>query len=92
MKRQYGKPEVTFENFTLSANIASSCGDALSYHSLDADCMFHSTYGDPNSCVFYENDFSVFLDLAVCDLQPDGESWSQVCYHVITDDMKAFTS
>ena len=90
MKREYGKPEVLFENFSLSANIASSCGDALSYHGMD--CMHHSNYADPSSCVFFENGFSVFQNVAICDLQPDGQSWSKVCYHVIMDEMKAFSS
>jgi hypothetical protein len=87
MKRKYGKPEVTFENFSLSANIARSCGDALSYH--DLSCVHYSTHGDEKSCFFFENGVSVFHDVAICDLQPVG---GRVCYHVIIDEMKAFSS
>lgn len=90
MKKQYGKPNVTFENFSLSSNIASSCGSALNHHSMD--CNFYATFGNPSACVFFENGYSVFHDVAVCDLQPDGNSWSKVCYHVVVDEMRAFTS
>lgn len=91
MKKQYGKPEISFDSFALSSNIAGSCGDALTYHSYD-DCKHYVTFGDSSNCLFFDNGYSVFSDVGICDVQPDGQSWSQVCYHVIVDEMKAFGS
>ena len=92
MKKQYGKPDVTFESVSLSANIAGNCGTGLNYHSMD--CASYATSGDPytGGCVFVDNGYTVFNDVSICDVQPDGNSWSRVCYHVIMDEMKAFTS
>lgn len=93
MKKKYGKPEVTFENFSLSSNIAGNCGSSLNNHNPDG-CMCFTTASDPiaGGCVYVDNGFSVFVNTVICDLQPDGHSWSQVCYHVVTDELKAFTS
>jgi hypothetical protein len=91
VKKKYGKPEVTFENFSLSSNIAGNCGSSLNHHSYDS-CGCYTTSSDPlHGCVFVDNGFTVFTSSAICDVQPDS-GWSQVCYHVVTDELKAFTS
>lgn len=93
MKRQYGTPKVIFEDFALTANIATSCGDSLKFQG-DADvCMHYANHSDSSNCVFFENGYSTFYDVAICDLQPDEDGgWSHVCYHVIVDEWKAFSS
>ena len=32
MRKVYRKPDIVFEDFTLSANIAGNCGEALGNH------------------------------------------------------------
>ena len=78
MKKTYVKPEVCFESFQLSANIAADCqGDNKVYHA-DGEC----TWFDGFQNVFMENQVG-------CDYSPAN---ANVCYHNPTDGANLFSS
>lgn len=79
MKKTYVKPEVYFESFELSANIATGCGRALG-HTVDTCKDKLGGFASLN----------VFLDKPTCETLPDDAG---LCYHVSTDDsVRIFTS
>lgn len=82
MKKTYVKPEVYFENFELSTNIATGC-EYKSNHT-------------KNQCAWYvEGIGNVFLsDVTTCNYkQPDSEKNDYgICYHVPLDKSNLFTS
>lgn len=77
MKKTYVKPEVYFENFELSANIATGCGRPLG-HSKDGCRDILGDFGRLNT---------IFVDGCELDLQNHG-----YCYHVPSGDDMLFTS
>lgn len=80
MKKTYTKPELYFESFELSANIATGCG------------IITKTLTE-NACGYIQPGVGVlFVDSSTgCDYQgADGDN--SVCYHVPTSDVKLFTS
>ena len=85
MKKRYQKPEVYFEDFELSANIATGC-EFKSNHWKDG-CGYDLVGGRV-----------VFLDgVQVCNVTPppDGDKdapFYGICYHVPTDTTNLFTS
>lgn len=88
MKKAYSKPEIVFENFSLTTNIAGDCEVKTSTWGMNnADCGL---------------DFSgvvVFLDtmagcqggIAVESFGGDGE-FNGICYHVPLDSNNLFNS
>lgn len=69
MKKEYGKPMIVFENFQISANIAS--------------CVFKGNHSNENSCGYSEEDggLTVFTSqLSKCDFPADFEN-DTFCYH-----------
>lgn len=82
MKKPYVRPEVYFENFELSTNIATGC-EYKSNHT-------------KNQCGWYvEGIGNVFLsDVTTCSYkQPDSETNQYgICYHVPVDTSNLFTS
>ena len=78
MKKTYIKPEVYFEDFELSANIASGCGKPLNHAHVEC---YPTVPGIG----------TVFLTKeAGCDYtSPDDVG---ICYHNPTDESKLFTS
>lgn len=91
MKKVYNKPQIVFEDYSFAFNIAGNCGWKTGLQSEQA-CIAYTTSTNPDNCVFIDNGYSVFGDVGTCDLQPDDGNWSEVCYHVITDEMRAFSS
>lgn len=76
MKKAYVKPEVYFESFELSANIATLCGKPIHY----AKGMCKDGLGD----------FAEFLfDGGSCKLDPDQAG---LCYHNPSDVERLFNS
>ncbi len=72
MKKTYAKPELYFESFQMSANIAS-CGQ------FD---FGKANSADKNTCGFDFYDVGeVFLDPAICDFQTQDGTGEMFCYH-----------
>ena len=80
MKKTYAKPQIVFESFQLTANIAGGCNT-------------RPNSADEATCGYYDNGWIVFQNSAVCNFPagPDGE-YNGLCYHVPTGDKSVFTS
>ena len=80
MKKTYAKPQIVFESFQLTANIAG-------------DCNTKPNSTNEATCGYNDNGWIVFQNSAVCNVQvgPDGKH-NGLCYHVPTGDMSVFTS
>lgn len=88
MKKTYGKPTISFENFAFSNNIASSCS-AVTH--AENNCGSYAMQGDPTTCFFYSNEWLVFYS-GVCESYPEENKPGDLCYHVSTDSSRAFAS
>lgn len=83
MKKLYSKPEIMFEDFTLSVHIAGDCNVIINTSS-DNVCGFLDTR-DPTAV-------PVFMDgISGCSRkEPDG--FNGVCYHNPTETSDLFNS
>ena len=84
MKKTYAKPEIMFEDFSLSNAITAGC-EKIALEAMD-QCAYEvvTSYGN----------FKVFLDTmsGICDTgSADGE-YNGICYHVPTAANNVFTS
>lgn len=83
MKRAYVKPQILFENFALSTNIASGCG-------VISDLQSSGT------CGYNFSGLMVFLSgLSGCgdiEIDPDMGDFNGICYHVPTETNSLFNS
>lgn len=82
MKKTYAKPQIVFESFQLTANIAGDCNTRPNSAS-EATCG----YIDDNGWIVFQNS-TVCIHVQV---GPDGKH-NGLCYHVPTGDMSVFTS
>lgn len=80
MKKTYVKPQVYFESFQLSANIAAGCGTITKLATEQAQCGFDDGSG---STIFIQG-------YTGCSYGPDEDSGS-ICYHTFEGN-KLFTS
>ena len=84
MKREYAKPIVVFENFTLSTNIASGCEVKTNLHSKGGCGWIPSDRwtGGP-----------IFTDASTnCQVTPANSDYDGLCYHVPTESYNLFNS
>lgn len=82
MHKTYSKPDILFENFSLSTNIAG------------AGCIV-SVAATPGSCALDLDGVNVFVaEVFDCHLKvTDGsKEFNYLCYHVPTGDNNLFTS
>lgn len=79
MKKQYVKPELYFENFELSANIATLCGNKVGH--TDTTCYYEITGGER---IFNGGECNVDA------ISPDGKD--TYCYHNPSDLNRLFAS
>lgn len=85
MKKAYTKPEILFEDFSLSVNIASNCQRKTSLPSSEAGCGIDVSGGrGPEKIVFAEHSSCVF-DEAPGD-------YNTTCYDVPFDYANFFNS
>lgn len=81
MKKIYTKPEIIFEDFSLSTNIAGDCELDTSLQSPD-ECGYQLRTGE-----------IVFLSKETgCDTVPVDGAYNGYCYHVPTEDNNLFNS
>lgn len=82
MKKTYVKPEVYFENFELSANIAAGC--SVKINLAEGVCSsipgIGSIFTDYTTCTFTAGD------------NESGNSEFNYCYHIPLDSKRVFTS
>lgn len=82
MKMTYSKPEIVFENFTMSTNIAAGC-DGPKVGPVVDSCYVDGTGG----IRMFDG------DMRVCDYTPgSGDKYDGYCYHVPTDANNLFNS
>ncbi len=78
MKKEYKKPELLFDSFELSTNIASGCATKV-YHS-------------ETSCSYSDGVGKIFLDMTICDYAPGDSTTPNICYHNPTPETALFDS
>lgn len=82
MKKTYSKPEIMFENFAVSTNIASGCGILTNYAKDQCGYDYTDEFGTT---------YNIFTISGVCTTtQQDG--YAGICYHVAADTSSLFTS
>ncbi len=79
MKKTYVKPELYFENFELSSNIATGCVTITKLQSKETACG----YNDGVDVIFTEA-------MSGCVVKDDGTG--KICYDVPFDSNRLFTS
>ncbi len=76
MKKTYQKPEILFESFISSTNIAGNCGEKIGPST--GVCAY--TYKDE-----FLGDLSVFVDgISNCTTKEADGEYNGLCYHVPT--------
>lgn len=82
MKKLYSKPEIMFEDFTLSENIAGDCEGKVGNPS-KGSC---TVIGTGNIAMFDG-------DMDICEYTPSNDDkWNKFCYHVPTEYNNLFNS
>lgn len=80
MKKSYTKPIVGFEDFTLSANIATGCGSKTGLPSKD-------------QCGLNQGDAILFLtSITACNEKIEDDGTVSFCYHNPSDEQRLFSS
>lgn len=82
MKKKYTKPEIIFESFTLSTNIANTCEVKP-----DSQTDFNTCGVDMGVIIFAQG----LTGCADVKIDPYGE-YDGICYHVPSDLKNIFTS
>lgn len=78
MKKTYVKPELYFENFELSTNIAAGC--------------VYKTGHAQDVCAYTSGGKKIFVqEVAACETTTQDETWNSLCYHN-PNDSNLFTS
>lgn len=75
MKKTYVKPEIMFENFALSTNIAGDC-EVKTWTPNSGSCAYEvkDEFGDT---------YNVFLtEMSACTTKPQEGAYNNICYHV----------
>lgn len=76
MKREYVKPNLSFESFEMSSNIATGCGNAQHYSEMTCDTQL-------GAGMVY------FVDNNSCEYTPEDNG---MCYQIPTEDTRLFAS
>lgn len=81
--KKYTKPEILFESFTMSTNIAAGCEETTPLPSMEESCGYPIRGG------------VVFMNGTQCTTYPPAETpfeYNGFCYHVPTDLNNLFNS
>ena len=86
MKKEYMKPEIMFESFSLSQNIAAGCEKKINGPSA-GNCGLEYV---PNQTIFFDS------MVGVCNFPVveggDFEEFDQLCYNTVSDTANIFNS
>lgn len=81
MKKVYTAPEILFESFTMSTNIAAGCEEIVRTFA-QGDCAYEGTGG-----------IALFLDsIKACEFKSNDDGSNGFCYHVPGEENDLFTS
>lgn len=80
MKKEYVKPIVVFEDFSMSKNIAAGC---------ELDTPLPSSV---DGCGYPTRGGNVFLEGTQCDVYPQDGMYNGFCYHVPYENNNLFNS
>lgn len=84
MKKTYTKPEISFESFVMSTNIAGDCEKPFVNNASKGSCPVLGSGG-----------LAIFDGLvgAACNAEPaEKDTWNGLCYHVPTEAANLFNS
>lgn len=81
MKKTYSKPEIMFENFAVSSNIAAGCSILTNYAENECSYVYTDEFGTT---------YNIFISGVCTTTQQDG--YAGICYHVAADTSSLFTS
>lgn len=82
MKKTYIKPEVVFESFSLSHNIAAGCEIIVGTPS-EGSCDYEYEGGGGQS---------IFVTTGICDIPVNDDVSNGFCYHVPVEGNNLFNS
>lgn len=85
MKKVYEKPEIMFESFILSTNIAAGCEIVIDNHS-SGSCGYEYEGGSGTTM------FTVALGEKICNIPIDDDEKNTFCYHVPIQTNNLFNS
>lgn len=85
MKKTYNKPEIVFEDFSLSTNIASDC-DVKANSPTNNECGLNFS-----GLMVFMNGMDGCADIKVDNVGGDGV-WNGICYHVPVETSNLFNS
>ena len=87
MKKVYSKPEIMFEDFSVSVNVASGC-------EAKTNLLTQNTCGiDFSGVVVFMEGMSGCSGIQVPPQNEAGDGeWNGVCYHTFLDDKNVFAS
>ena len=83
MKKAYSKPEIVFESFTLSTNIAGDC-DIKTNTPSDGKCGVENNNGFDIEVLFITNENGCTTKVQ--------DGYNGLCYHTPTEDKNLFNS
>ena len=85
MKKEYSKPEIAFEDFTMSTSIAVGCEIIISTPNSDTcGYAYEGGYG--------QTMFTEAAGTTVCNLAVDDDETNGFCYHVPVEGNNMFNS
>jgi hypothetical protein len=87
MKKEYSKPIVVFENFSLSTNIAGTCESIVGNPS-KGTCAVLGTGG----IAVFTSEMSGICFFTPTDMGGEEDKWDGFCYHVPTEYNNLFNS
>ncbi len=85
MKKEYSKPEIAFEDFTMSTSIAIGCEIKIEGHSSNT-CGYKYEGGGGATM------FTTQVATDVCNLQVNDDETNGFCYHVPVEGNNLFNS
>lgn len=80
MKKAYSKPDIVFEDFSLSTNIAAGCEALANFPQGDCGYVFA-----PDVVIFMEERHG-------CTTEVETGEYNGICYHNPSDDNNLFSS
>lgn len=86
MKKKYMKPEIMFESFTLSTNIAGDC--RWTTNVVPVESKTGCGYVDPAD----RHGYVIFTSLMSCNTHEDDGEYNGICYDVPAEGMQMFSS
>ena len=83
-KKPYQKPEIVYEDFSLSTNIAGNC-DTIIDNSSQGACAYITVYAGATKHVFVDT-------VQACTTKDADGDYNGICYHVPVETTNLFNS